>query len=218
MTHADQNQSLDLLQNKIEQYILNELASYAEGKIDVKADKIDSRLNLKACAEEKLEIINPYQTPMLNTNTMAIKCVEPENHWSLYVPVKITVFRTVLVAKTALIKGKQVKIDDIYQAELDTQKLKQGYFTDKNELIGQVCKHDIAPDTPFTPYNIELAKLIHKGEKVTMVASDDYLTVSMDGVALDEGVLGEMIKVKNLSSKRVVEAQVTGRRNVKVVL
>ena len=216
--HAAPSQSLDLLRNQIETYVLNELATYTEGKVQVSADKIDSRLNLKACADDKLTITNPYDTPMLNATTIAVKCLESDNHWTLYVPIKINVLKTVLVAKRGLIKGKQVGAEDIYPTEMDTQKLKQGYFTDKNELIGLVCKHDISADNPFNPYNIELAKLVHKGEQVSIVANDNNLTISMDGIALNEGVLGETVRVKNLSSKRTIEAQVAGRKSVKVIL
>lgn len=216
--NAAPGQSLDLIKNKIEAYVLSELSTYAEGKIQVQADKLDPRLNLKACPEDKLELFNPYQTPMLSTNTMGIKCQEEENHWTLYVPIKISVLKTVLVAKRALVRGRRINSDDIYQVEMDTQKLKQGYFTDPRELIGLICKHDISPDSPLNPYNIELAKLVHRGDQVTIVASDDSLSVSMDGIAMSEGVLGESVKVKNLSSKRVIEAQVSGNKIVRVTL
>lgn len=217
-SYAASGQSLDLLKNKIESYVLNELSTYTDGKVQVQADKLDPRLNLKACAEEKLELFNPYQTPMLSTNTMGVKCLEEENHWTLYVPIKINVLKTVLVAKRVLIKGKRINSDDIYQVEMDTQKLKQGYFTDSRELIGLICKHDISPDSPLNPYNIELAKLVHRGDQVTIVANNESLSVSMDGIAMSEGVLGESVRVKNLSSKRVIEAQVSGNKTVKVVL
>lgn len=217
-TYAAPGQSLDLIKNKIEAYVLSELSTYAEGKVQVQADKLDPRLNLKACSEDKLELFNPYQTPMLNTNTMGIKCLEEENHWTLYVPIKISVLKTVLVAKRALVRGRRINSEDIYQVEMDTQKLKQGYFTDPRELIGLICKHDISPDSPLNPYNIELAKLVHRGDQVTIVASNDSLSVSMDGIAMSEGVLGESVRVKNLSSKRVIEAQISGNKIVKVTL
>lgn len=216
--YATPSQSLDLLKNKIEEHVLNELSTYADGKIQVSTGTIDSRLNLKACADDKLTILNPYQTPMLNTSTMAIKCIEEDNHWTLYVPIRVTVLKTVLVARQGLIKGKQVTVNDIHETEMDTQKLKLGYFTNKNELIGLICKHDIPPDNPFNPYNIELAKLVHKGEQITIIANHDNLTISVDGIALNEGVLGDTVKVKNLSSKRIIEAQVTGKKNVKVII
>lgn len=205
-----------IIKNKIEQYALNELSNYTEGKIQVTADNIDPRLNLKVCDDNKLEVFNPYQTPMLNTSTMGIKCLEENNHWTLYIPVKITIFKSVLVAKRALLKGTKISNSDIYQTELDVQKLKQGYFTDSKELIGLVCKHDITPNSPLNPFNIELAKLVHKGEQVSIIAAHDNLTVSMDGIAMDEGALGDSVKVKNLSSKRIIEAQVTGKKTVKV--
>ncbi|HAT8858854.1 TPA: flagellar basal body P-ring formation protein FlgA [Legionella pneumophila subsp. pneumophila] len=213
---SESSQSLELLKNKIEQYALNELSNYTEGKIQVTADNIDPRLNLKVCDDNKLEVFNPYQTPMLNTSTMGIKCLEENNHWTLYIPVKITIFKSVLVAKRALLKGTKISNSDIYQTELDVQKLKQGYFTDSKELIGLVCKHDITPNSPLNPFNIELAKLVHKGEQVSIIAAHDNLTVSMDGIAMDEGALGDSVKVKNLSSKRIIEAQVTGKKTVKV--
>ena len=52
--HADLNQSPEVLTHKIEQHVLDELSSYKDGKIKVIADKIDSQLNLKACAEDQL--------------------------------------------------------------------------------------------------------------------------------------------------------------------
>lgn len=216
--HAEPIQSLDLLQSKIEQYVLNELANYSEGKVKVTADKIDQRLMLRACAEDQLVIFNPYQSPMLNSSTMGIKCNEDSNHWTLYVPIRITVLKTVFIAKRPLVKGTKVGEEDIYQAELDVQKLKQGYFTNSIELLGQVCKQNINADTPFSPNNIELAKLVHKGEQVAITVSNDSLMISMDGIALDDGAMGEPVKVRNLSSKKVIEAQVSGAKQVKVII
>lgn len=214
---SEPSQSLELLKNKVEQYVLNELSNYTEGKIQVTADAIDPRLSLKICDDNKLEVFNPYQTPVLNTNTMGIKCLEENNHWTLYIPIKVTVSKSVLVAKRALPKGTKINNMDIYQTELDVQKLKQGYFTNNKEIIGLVCKHDIAPNHPLTPYNIELAKLVHKGEQVSIIASNDNLTISMDGIAMNEGAMDDTIKVKNLSSKRIIEARVTGNKKVKVI-
>ena len=216
--YANEVQSLDIIQNKVESYVLNKLSGYTEGKVQVSADKIDSRLNLKSCDEGQLEIFNPYDTPMLNTSTMGIKCMEKENHWTLYVPVKVVVLKTVLLTKRALRKGSRLSDKDFYQAEMDSQKLRQGYFTDPKDLIGLVCKKDIQADSPLNPYNIELAKMVHRGETVTIVAAGGNLMISMDGIAMSDGVLGDLVKVKNATSKRIIEAQVAGMKKVKIVL
>lgn len=210
-------QSPQVLTTKIEQYVLNELSSYKEGKINVSADKIDSRLSLKACAENKLVVFNPYQSPILDTSTLGIKCQEKENHWSLYVPIRITILKTVFVAKRSLTKGDRITGNDIYSTEIDIHKLKYGYFNDIDELIGHVCKQNVIIHSPFNPHNIELAKIIHKGEKVKMVTNNNNLTISMDGIAINEGTLGDTIKVKNLSSNKIIEAQIAGKKRVTVI-
>lgn len=215
---AQANQSLELLKNKIEYHVINELSTHAEGRIQVTADKMDSRLQLGACEENQLEVFNPYQTPMLKTSTMGIRCKETENHWTLYVPIKITLLKPVYVAKRMLVRGSPIREDDLYQTELDVQLLRHGYFIDKEELIGQICKQNIEPDSPLTPNNIELAKLVHKGEQVSIVATDGNLTISMNGIALSTGALGELIKVKNISSKRIIETRVLADKKVGVIL
>lgn len=216
--YANTIQSLDLLKNKIEEHVLDKLSNYSEGTLQVSAGKIQSRLTLKTCSDDKLQIFNPYQTPMLSTHTMGVKCLEENNHWTLYVPIKIVVLKTVIVAKRSLIKGSVLTQEDIYQTEMDAQKLKRGYFIESKELVGLVCKQDISADSPLTPHNIELAKLVHIGEQVTIIASNNNLSISMDGIALNEGALGEMVKVKNLKSKRIIEAAVAGDKKVKVIL
>lgn len=215
---TEETQPLDLLKNKVEEYVLNELSPNTEGKVAVAADKIDHRLTLKLCANNQLVVFNPYQTAMIHANTIGIKCLEETNHWTLYVPVKISILKTVLVAKRALIKGHPITEDSIYEVEMDTQKLKQGYFTDRNELVGLICKQNISPEQPLNPFNIELAKMVHRGEQVTIIASANNLSISMDGVAINDGALGEPVRVKNLKSKKIIEARVAGRKKVKVTM
>jgi flagella basal body P-ring formation protein FlgA len=216
--YANPTQSLEVLKEKIETYMLNQLAGSTEGKIQVTVEQIDSRLNLKTCNDNHLELFNPYHTPMISTGTMGIKCTEEANHWTLYVPVKVVVLKTVLLTKTALKQGRLLNKDDFYQAEMDIQKLRQGYFTNAKDLVGLVCKNDLGPDTVLTPYNIVLEKLVHRGEEISIIASSGNMNISVDGIAMGDGALGDIIKVKNAKSKRVIEAQVSGKKKVKVFM
>jgi flagella basal body P-ring formation protein FlgA len=149
---------------------------------------------------------------------MGVKCTEKDVHWTLYIPIKVSILKTVLLTKNARKKGEKLTADDLYQTEMDAQKLKQGYFTDAKQLIGLVCKKDIAADTPITPYNIELEKLVLRGQEVSINASSGTLSIKMGGTALSDGALGDVIKVKNTTSKRVIDAQVSGKQTVNVAM
>lgn len=214
----DAVQSLSAVQYKIESYMLNQLVGQTEGKIKVAVGKLDSRLKLKACADERLEIFNPYDSPLLHSTTMGIKCQEDDNHWTLYVPVRVSLLKEVLLNKRALRKGEMLTEKDLYSAEMDAQKLKQGYYTKAQDLIGLVCKKDLNPDTIITPYQIETAKMVLKGQEVSITAIAGSLKITMAGVALSDGVLGDVIKVKNSSSHKIIEAQVAGNKKVNVAI
>ncbi|KTC86493.1 flagellar basal body P-ring formation chaperone FlgA [Legionella brunensis] len=215
---AESAQSLDLLKEKIENYVLAALTTQQNSKILVTADKIDSRLKLKACQEEHLEVFNPYQVPILRVNTMGIRCQETNNHWTLYVPIKISVQKPVIVAKRPLTKGAQISEDDLEVQEIDISQLKQGYFDKPEQVINQVCKTNINQGSPIAPSLLQTAALVHKGEQVAIQAMNETFIVSMDGIALNDGAAGDMIRVKNLSSKKIIEAQVSAVRQVRVPL
>lgn len=214
---AENVQSLDLLKLKIEQFLVNDLAVSVEGKIAVSVEKMDSRLQLRACAEEKLEVFNPHHSPVVNTRTMGIKCTESDNHWTLYVPVKISVLQAVYAAKQALSKGSRIGPHDIYMQEMDTRHLKQGYYTDEQQIVGLICKQAMRQGMPFSPLNVQIPRLVQRGQQVNIVAGTDAFTVKMPGIALNDGTLGETVSVKNLSSKKILEGRISARQEVRVL-
>lgn len=215
---TETKQSLEILKEKIEHHVLNELASQNNGDMRVTTDKIDSRLNLKACPEGKLEIFNPYQTPLLKTTTMGIRCQSTDTHWTLYVPIRIYMQKQVFVANHPLAKGSLLTEQDINTAKIDISQLKQGYFTKKEEVIGQYSKQNISEGAVLNSTNLQMALMVHKGEQVAIQALSDMINVSMSGIALNDGRIGDIIQVRNNSSKRLIEAQVSARKQVRVAL
>ncbi|CDZ79047.1 flagellar basal body P-ring biosynthesis protein FlgA [Legionella massiliensis] len=215
---AEQKQSLDLIKQKIESYVVNELANQHSDDIQVSAEKIDPRLNLKACEDAELEVFNPYKTPMIYTSTVGIRCKEQNTHWTLYVPIRITLNKKVIVAKRALPKDTPITVADIAKVKMDVSHLKQGYFIQEQDVIGRVSKHNIPEGTALNAFNLQSAVVIHKGEQVSIQAINEMINVSMHGIALNDGALGDLIKVQNQSSKRVIEAQVSGTKLVRVTL
>lgn len=213
---AETRQSLQLIKEKVEHYVLKSLSTHDNQSVTVTADRMDQRLNLKACREENLEVFNPYQTSVLRTSTIGVKCNEKEIHWTLYVPVKIQVKKPVVVAKRTLMQGSTITPDDVDFAEYDLSQLKQGHFSQIEEIIGQVCKQTILEGVPITPNSLKTAQLILKDEQVSIQVVGDSFSVSMPGTALSNGGLDDTIKVRNSSSKKIIEARVSGPHQVRV--
>jgi flagella basal body P-ring formation protein FlgA len=64
---------------------------------------------------------------------------------------------------------------------------------------------------------LKRANLVKRGSKVEIIANFDGLDVRMRGEALADGGRGDRIRVKNLSSGRVVTGTVSGSGVVHVM-
>ncbi|KTD16981.1 flagellar basal body P-ring formation chaperone FlgA [Legionella jordanis] len=211
-------QSLDLLKQKIEQYLLTTLSSQEGSNIQVQVEQIDDRLRLKACAESSLQVFNPFPTSTSRASTIGVRCSAQDNHWTVYVPVKIRIQKSVIIAKRPLPKGVKISSEDIEIQEIDSNLLKQGYFTRSEEVIDHLTKTSIAQGSAINPTYLKTESLIHKGEQVSIEAVNEVIHVSMSGIALNDGSEGDVIQVKNLSSKKIIEATVSGKQQVRVTL
>jgi len=58
--------------------------------------------------------------------------------------------------------------------------------------------------------------LVRKGDLVEVTAIDGLLSISMKGMALQNGTEGEMVAVRNIESRRDIRAQVVGEKRVQV--
>lgn len=209
-----QFQPLEELKSRIEYYINSELAKNQIGEVHVNVGQLDSRLQLQNCPEENLEINNPYGGDLFRATTIEAKCTAPG--WKIYVPVDINIIRKIVAAKHPLMRGTRISKDDLFLSEQNVQRLRQGYFTETQEVVGKIAKHNIPSGKAISPYNIDLPKLVKRGEEVTIIARNPSFQVSMKGIAIESGTLGETIKVKNLSSQRTIDATVSAQKEVKV--
>lgn len=214
--HAEGYQSLDELKTLVQQYVYKELSRQTDAKILVSADKIDTRLKLIACDTKDMEIFNPYQTALQSASTIGIRCKSEDNRWTLYVSVKIAILKSVVVSEHPLAKGSRITSADLSFKEMDINQIKQGYFNTKEEVLDFICKQNINQGSPITLLNVERPVMVHKGDPVMIVATNNTFKITMKGIAQHDGHENEIIKVKNLTSKRVIDALVDGTQQVKV--
>jgi len=87
-----------------------------------------------------------------------------------------------------------------------------------DEIIGKRLMTDIGPDREIKRSMIKEPVLVKKGEMVRIVLDDGQMSVMAMGVAEEEGVDRQRIRVKNLSSQKVIFAKVVGEAFVRVEL
>ncbi|MSP01800.1 MAG: flagellar basal body P-ring formation protein FlgA [Acetobacteraceae bacterium] len=84
-------------------------------------------------------------------------------------------------------------------------------------VIGMQLKRQIAAGTPIAVADLMPPTQVARGDPVQLRLQVGGLSLSGQGVALESGAKGERIRVRNISSQAVIEAEVLGPGVVRVV-
>ena len=209
-------QDHDSIRNAAEHYVTDTVRSSYGQTPDVRAGKLDSRLRLSHC-DVPLEAFHPPGGKTLGNITVGVRCSGTKS-WSLYVPVKVSIYDKVVAAARPLTRGQVVGQDDVKMVERDLAQLQSGYFTDPAAVAGMEATRTIAMDAALTNYLVKEPLQVRRGQRVSLIASSGGLEVRMAGEALADGVTGARIKVRNLSSKRVIDGTVLSASTIQVAM
>jgi len=163
-----------------------------------------------------------YALPAGNTAQLArlrydIRCGDPQG-WELAVTVKPDVWLPVLVAKKGLTREHVLTASDVVMKKRNVVTLRDGFMTQPDEAIGLMLKKRVREFQAITPAHLTQPLLISRGQQVLMLAEQDGVQAKMLGEAMKNGRKGEIIKVRNVQSRRTVSAQVADRGVVRMLM
>ncbi len=187
-----------------------------QAQINIKVDPLDKRLRLGKCSVP-LEAFESPNSRSTGRTTVGVRC-NGDKSWKLYVPVTIEVIRKVATIRSGVTRNSQLQAADIIMQEQDISGMHQGYFTNKQAVIGKHVKTSLKGGTVLKPKNLENPLAIEKGTLVTILADLGGITVRMKGKALKSGSVGDWIAVENISSSRKVEGKILDDGIVQVML
>ncbi len=198
-------------------FVEQELLPLAEKqhRYDISIGNIPPQLRFNHCDTE-LEFSlrrDPYQSP---NNTIDIQCHAPA--WQLFVPLTVDIFGKIVVAATSIPKNTIIQPRHL---ELKDQQLNITRYANYDAITlvsGMLAKRSIRQGSPITPSRLQPPMLVSRGDQVIISAKSNIIAIQMKGEALHSGTLGEQISVKNISSNRVIRAQVIEKGRVAVLM
>lgn len=196
-------QSQEPLREMVQEY-LQQLLTNSANDAEITIGRLDSRLRLTACSERPAAFIPPGSR-LSGRLTVGMQCNSPKP-WTLYIPAEIRIFTHVVAAALPLSRGSVISKQDVISVRQEVSKLHKGYFTDPKQVIGKVLKQAINQGVAFSPRRMKAPLLVRQGEEVSIIASVGNLQVRSKGKALKNAAKGEKLSVRNIRSKRVIEA------------
>lgn len=177
-----------------------------DARVVAHAEPLDDRLHLAAC-DTPLKTAVPGGRITGHLVSVEVSCAAPR-HWALRVTVAVKMFRKVLVTRHPLARGDHLGASDVTSREYDVTRLGYGYISRLAEVTGRAMLRPVGADTVLTPGMLAHRELVHRGDRVAVIASVAGVKVRAAGVALAGGDHGQRIEVRNASSGRTVDAAV----------
>lgn len=142
-----------------------------------------------------------------------VKC--PEG-WQRVVVSQASVRLPVLVSRVAIERNTTLEARQLERKVLPLERVRQGFYQDPAEVIGQSARRGLRAGQVIGPASLAPPVLVRRGQRVTVVAAVGGLNASVEAEALEDGRLGERIKLRNTSSRKPLEAKVTGPGQVQL--
>jgi len=133
-----------------------------------------------------------------------------------WVMAKTRLVTPVVVARYPIMRGEIITKDKLKIIKRDITGLPEGIFLSKDLLVGKRAKINIGIGKIIYKNMVEIPPAVKRGQRVLIVAESDTLRVTAPGVAKENGRIGDLIKVQNLLSKKVVVGKVMDAQTVKV--
>jgi flagella basal body P-ring formation protein FlgA len=168
--------------------------------------RLDPSLRMPPCP-------HALQATALSAVNVEVSC--PEG-WRLFVPVRVQRVQPVLVLTAAVAPGQPIPAEALGVETRDAARLGAAPLTDPAQALGHTLRFGGRPGQVLRRSDLVVAAAVKRGEPVALVAGGGGFEVRMAGRALADAGPGEVVRVENLSSRRVLSGVVAAPGEVRV--
>lgn len=201
-TTSAQTFDRDYLTNFIKLFIEKEIPTPTNGQISIEVSSIDPRITIKPC-QSQLQANIPEKHNGRNFN-VKLNCND-ETPWHIFFPVRIITIVPVVVAQNSISKGTRLDETNIRTEYKDISSIRGAIIDEETLVLGTHAIRTISAGTAITERNI---CFICKKQQMTIIAQSDNFMIKTTGIALENGAIGDQIRVKNVKSGRIIRARV----------
>jgi len=120
-----------------------------------------------------------------------------------------------LVLSRSLQKGKVLSEEDVRLTQTRNQNI-LGYFTKASDVVGKTLKKNLSVNQVLLNRHLEIDWDIRKGQKIIMQSNAGPITIESSGIATVDAQIGQLLKVENEQSGKIVEGIVVSRKKIRI--
>ena len=164
-----------------------------------------------------IEIEMPGRINYAGMTSVTARCrVDGRICKTLNFTVKVRIYDVVLIAAHDLIYDKPINAADFRQDEIIVDG-RTDYIKDYSIIKNLVPSHMIRAGSPVTINMFRTAMVIMANQPVRLRIRYHGIEASAKGIAINRGRVGDMIKVRNESSGKIITGRVVDEQTVEVI-
>ncbi|WP_036181287.1 flagellar basal body P-ring formation chaperone FlgA [Marinomonas sp. MED121] len=187
-------------------------SSYPNAEIIINLEN-KSGLNYLPKCEHDITVKNQRLNSKKRT-TYAISCDQPV--WQSFLPVSQKILVSAVKAITPIRRKQTINESNTVIAKVDLTQVRGQIYSPNQAPYGLIAKRNININTFITKQLTELPIIVKRGQNILISAQSGQINVRMNGIAAEDGTLGQQIKVKNISSGRFVYGKVVSEGEIRV--
>jgi flagellar basal body P-ring formation protein FlgA len=204
-SHAGgQFQSLDAIYAFVKETIAKNMSPSAEYEITVLP--IDEQLKLQECTKT-LEVFKANEQMKAGRVSIGVRC-NAEKKWSIFVSAVIKVYESVIVLTRPVQRGELITGEYLAVEKKDISNARGDFVTEFNQVANKEAARNMPAGAILGLKSVVVPPLIKRKDKVIISTGQADFSIQMSGTAMMEGAKGQLIKVKNDSSGRIISGTV----------
>ena len=136
--------------------------------------------------------------------------VDGEPYRKIWVNATISVMSDVVVVTRPLGRRQPVETADVALEKRDLADLPADAIRKIDDVLGNRTTRMLHPGTVLQAGMVTLPPLVRRGDIVKIVARKGPMTITATGMVKQQGAKGDMVRVVNTDSRRMITARVTG--------
>ena len=107
--------------------------------------------------------------------------------------------------------------EDLYLKTTRISRSPAEFINSIENAVGKSLRRRVKADAYLQNKILEMPPLVYKGDRVKLIAKNDFLKVLTIGIAKTRGAKGQQVQVENILSKKTVVGRVLNASMVEVL-
>ena len=203
--HAEQKfQSHNSIYELVKDTVARNINTSAEYEISVLP--LDSQLKLPECTKP-LEAFTTTDSIKAGRTSIGVRC-NAEKKWSIFTSAIIKVYEGVIVLTRPVQRGEIITRQYLTIEKRDISKLRGDFVTQTEQVENKQAARYMPMGTILNLRSFIEPNLIKRRDKIIISSIQPAFTIQMNGVAMMDGAKGQLIRIKNENSGRIINATV----------